>query len=94
MDFYHDVPWRPATGKLKNECKRCNCNNHSDKCHFDSRVFAASGQTSGGVCENCQHNTEGKNCEICIPGYYQVIELETKLREVEQSQRWFFKKLC
>ena len=71
MDFYHDVPWRPATGKLKNECKRCNCNNHSDKCHFDSRVFAASGQTSGGVCENCQHNTEGKNCEICIPGYYQ-----------------------
>ena len=47
-----------------------------------SRVFAASGQTSGGVCENCQHNTEGKNCEICIPGYYQVIELETNPREV------------
>ena len=82
MDFYQDVPWNPATGKLKNECKKCNCNEHTDKCHFDSRVFAASGQTSGGVCENCQHNTEGKNCEICIPGYYQVIELETNLREV------------
>lgn len=42
MDFYHDVPWSPATGKLKNECKRCNCNEHTDKCHFDSRVFAVS----------------------------------------------------
>ena len=71
MDFYQDVPWNPATGKLKNECKKCNCNEHTDKCHFDSRVFAASGQTSGGVCDDCQHNTEGKNCEICIPGYYQ-----------------------
>ena len=42
MDFYHDVPWSPATGKLKNECKKCNCNEHTDKCHFDSRVFAVS----------------------------------------------------
>ena len=40
MDFYQDVPWNPATGKLKNECKKCNCNEHTDKCHFDSRVFA------------------------------------------------------
>ena len=24
------------------------------------------------MCDDCQHNTEGKNCEICIPGYYQV----------------------
>ena len=30
------------TGKLKNECKKCNCNEHTDKCHFDSRVFAVS----------------------------------------------------
>ena len=42
MDFYQDVPWNPATGKLKNECKKCNCNEHTDKCHFDSRVFAVS----------------------------------------------------
>ena len=71
-DFYQDVPWRPATGKMKNECKKCNCNEHTDKCHYDSRVFAASGQTSGGVCEDCKHNTEGKNCDMCIAGYYQV----------------------
>ena len=42
QDFYQDVPWRPATGKMKNECKKCNCNNHTDKCKYDSRVFAVS----------------------------------------------------
>ena len=28
---------------MKNECKKCNCNNHSQKCKYDSRVFAVSG---------------------------------------------------
>ena len=42
QDFYQDVPWRPATGKMKNECKKCNCNEHTDKCKYDSRVFAVS----------------------------------------------------
>ena len=46
MDFYQDVPWTPATGKLKNECKKCNCNEHTDKCHFDDRVFSV-------ICISC-----------------------------------------
>ena len=86
MDFYHDVPWNPATGKRKNECKKCNCNEHSDKCYFDRRLYdvsfvlliqfynrqpQATGFTSGGRCEDCQHNTFGVNCEYCADGYYQ-----------------------
>jgi len=70
-EFYRDLPWRPATGKKKNECKRCNCNEHSDKCEFDPRVFAASAETSGGVCIDCKHNTEGTHCEMCMEGFYQ-----------------------
>ena len=42
MEFYRDVPWTPATGQRKNECKRCNCNEHTDKCHFDNRIFRVS----------------------------------------------------
>uniref|UniRef100_A0A8C5MG36 Laminin subunit beta 3 n=2 Tax=Leptobrachium leishanense TaxID=445787 RepID=A0A8C5MG36_9ANUR len=69
-DLYNDLPWRPADEQNTNECKRCNCNNHSDKCTFDLAVYEASGRVSGGVCEDCRDGTTGKNCERCKPDYY------------------------
>lgn len=48
----------------------CNCNGHSDSCHFDPELYRASGGASGGVCDNCQHNTEGNNCERCKTNYF------------------------
>ncbi|XP_067863626.1 laminin subunit beta-3-like [Heptranchias perlo] len=68
--FYNDQPWKPADDYNTNECKKCNCNNHSQKCHFDPEVYRASGGISGGVCEDCQHNTMGNNCEICKASFY------------------------
>ncbi|XP_072133928.1 laminin subunit beta-3-like [Mobula birostris] len=68
--LYNDQPWKPADEYSPNVCKKCNCNNHSQKCHFDPAVYQASGGASGGVCDDCQHNTMGKNCERCKPPYY------------------------
>ncbi|KRX90388.1 Laminin subunit beta-1 [Trichinella pseudospiralis] len=69
-DFYNDLPWKPAIDRETNACKKCNCNEHANRCHFDHAVYEASGFVSGGVCDDCQHNTMGKNCEMCKPYFY------------------------
>ncbi|XP_033019248.1 netrin-4 isoform X2 [Lacerta agilis] len=70
--LYNDQPWQAANGRTgtPNECRSCKCNGHSDSCHFDMDTWLASRNQSGGVCDNCQHNTEGQHCQRCKPGYY------------------------
>ncbi|KAI6223535.1 Laminin subunit beta-1 [Aphelenchoides fujianensis] len=69
-DFYNDAPWKPAYADHANECQRCNCNAHARSCHFDEATYVASGNVSGGICDDCMHNTQGKNCEQCKPYFF------------------------
>uniref|UniRef100_A0A8C4VZ58 Netrin-1 n=1 Tax=Gopherus evgoodei TaxID=1825980 RepID=A0A8C4VZ58_9SAUR len=70
--LYNDQPWKPGDGKTgaPNECRKCRCHNHADSCHFNLSVWLASGKHSGGICDNCKHNTEGHRCQRCKPGFY------------------------
>ncbi|TRY91917.1 hypothetical protein DNTS_029635, partial [Danionella cerebrum] len=69
-DFHDDLPWRPAESTDSHACKRCQCNNHSERCRFHPERYEATGRTSGGVCEECLHHTTGANCERCQTRFY------------------------
>lgn len=48
----------------------CDCNGHSETCHFDPAALEASGGAHGGVCDDCQDHTEGPHCEHCQLHYF------------------------
>ncbi|XP_064422277.1 netrin-4-like [Latimeria chalumnae] len=70
--FYNDQPWRPGDGKTgtPHACRKCQCHDHASRCHFDVSVWLAAGRRTGGVCDDCKHNTEGRRCHRCKAGFY------------------------
>ena len=41
----------------------CECHGHTDKCTYNADL-------GHGVCDNCQHNTTGNNCQSCLENYF------------------------
>lgn len=74
---YVQKKWKPVKPNEHFMCEPCNCHRHSTECKYDPEVdrrkesLDIHGRYSGGgVCKNCQHFTEGINCERCRAGYY------------------------
>lgn len=70
--LYNDQPWQAANGLVgtPHECQKCKCNGHAKSCHFSRRLWLATGRQSGGVCDDCRHNTEGRHCQNCKKGFF------------------------
>uniref|UniRef100_A0A3Q1GUA5 Netrin 4 n=1 Tax=Acanthochromis polyacanthus TaxID=80966 RepID=A0A3Q1GUA5_9TELE len=70
--LYNDQPWQAANGitGTPHECQKCKCYGHAKSCHFSRGLWLATGRRSGGVCDDCRHNTEGRHCQNCKRGFY------------------------
>ncbi|MGH0121600.1 UNVERIFIED_CONTAM: hypothetical protein FKN15_006577 [Acipenser sinensis] len=89
--LYNDQPWQPADGTTgaPHECKKCKCNGHADSCHFEHSVWLASGKRSGGVCDHCQHNTEGQHCQSSSDvDWYHKSDYLSQHNETESVWDW------
>lgn len=83
--FHYDRPWGRATSQSANSCVACNCNQHAKRCRFDQEIYRLSGYRSGGVCLNCRHNTAGRNCHLCKPGFVRDSSLPISHRKACKS---------
>ncbi|XP_065600248.1 usherin [Cyrtonyx montezumae] len=73
LPLYNDKPFRPGDQVHAYNCKPCQCYNHAVSCHYDFAVDPFPQEYyrgSGGVCDYCQHNTTGRNCELCKDFHY------------------------
>uniref|UniRef100_A0A8K9XUL1 Si:dkey-202e22.2 n=1 Tax=Oncorhynchus mykiss TaxID=8022 RepID=A0A8K9XUL1_ONCMY len=70
--LYNDQSWKPANGSSgePHPCHKCECHGHAESCHFSKRAWLSLEGTSGGVCDDCQHNTAGRRCQRCRHGYH------------------------
>ncbi|NXU70580.1 USH2A protein, partial [Oreotrochilus melanogaster] len=73
LPLYNDKPFRPGDQAHAYNCKPCQCYSHAVSCHYDLAMDPFPQEHyrgSGGVCDNCQHNTAGRNCELCKDFHY------------------------
>uniref|UniRef100_A0A673I3B9 Basement membrane-specific heparan sulfate proteoglycan core protein-like n=1 Tax=Sinocyclocheilus rhinocerous TaxID=307959 RepID=A0A673I3B9_9TELE len=54
-----DVGYTRTPGLYLGTCEKCDCHGHASGCESET-----------GDCLNCLHNTVGRRCESCLPGFY------------------------
>ncbi|CAG9860176.1 unnamed protein product [Phyllotreta striolata] len=74
---YEQKAWRISKLEEPFSCEPCNCFGHSDTCVYDEEIdrkrlsLDIHGKyDGGGVCKNCRDNTDGINCNKCVPKYF------------------------
>uniref|UniRef100_A0A667ZN39 Usherin n=1 Tax=Myripristis murdjan TaxID=586833 RepID=A0A667ZN39_9TELE len=77
--LYNDKPFRSGDQLQPMSCRPCQCHGHAHSCHYDVQADDHPDEHyrgGGGVCDNCMHNTMGKNCELCTSQFFRLQEVD------------------
>uniref|UniRef100_A0A8D2ISK6 Usherin n=1 Tax=Varanus komodoensis TaxID=61221 RepID=A0A8D2ISK6_VARKO len=83
--LYNDKPFHSGDQVHAYNCKPCECYGHAISCHYNRTMDSFPNEHyrgGGGVCDNCQHNTTGRNCELCKDFFYQHIDVNLSAVDV------------
>nr|XP_009291422.1 usherin [Danio rerio] len=76
IPLFNDKPFRPGDQIQAFNCRPCQCYGHASSCHYNSSLDPHPGEHfrgGGGVCDDCTHNTTGRNCERCRSLFYREV---------------------
>ncbi|XP_052001042.1 usherin [Xyrauchen texanus] len=74
--LFNDKPFRAGDQVHAYNCRPCQCYGHASSCHYNSSLDPHPGEHfhgGGGECDNCTHNTTGRNCERCLSLFYREV---------------------
>ncbi|KAK1328091.1 hypothetical protein QTO34_012514 [Cnephaeus nilssonii] len=87
LPLYNDKPFRQGDQVHAFSCKPCQCHSHSRSCHYDSSEDPFPSEHhrgGGGVCDDCEHNTTGRNCELCKEYFFRPAGADPSATDVCQ----------
>uniref|UniRef100_A0A673TE79 Usherin n=1 Tax=Suricata suricatta TaxID=37032 RepID=A0A673TE79_SURSU len=85
LPLYNDKPFRQGDQVHAFNCRPCQCNNHSRSCHYNISLDPFPSEHhrgGGGVCDDCEHNTTGRNCELCKDYFFRHVGADTSAMDV------------
>ncbi|XP_002760562.4 usherin [Callithrix jacchus] len=88
LPLYNDKPFRQGDQVHAFNCKPCQCNSHSKSCHYNISVDPFPFEHfrgGGGVCDDCEHNTTGRNCELCKDYFFRQVGADPSAIDVCKS---------
>ncbi|XP_078086591.1 usherin [Mustelus asterias] len=83
--LFNDKPFHQGDQIHAYNCKPCQCYEHAISCHYDTSIDPFPHdyfQGGGGVCDDCQHNTAGRNCEWCKEYFYREVGISLSATDV------------
>ena len=83
--LYNNKPFKRGYKSDSFPCVKCECNNHASSCYYNRNLDprpSSRTEGGGGVCTDCQHNTEGRFCHMCKDNFYRETGKDIKAADV------------